>query len=101
MQKNSSTEKAREKISANLESPNFLKFFEACLTSFKNNQIDYRFLASLFGNILLAPLRPNVCRPNGFRANDVAPFFQRRKFMTSFAANRSNQKRKKDKATMT
>ncbi len=37
--KNETTTKAREKISTDLESLKFEKFFEVCLTKFKNNQI--------------------------------------------------------------
>jgi hypothetical protein len=36
---NSTTIKAREKISTDLESLEFLKNFDACLTKFKNNPI--------------------------------------------------------------
>ncbi len=46
---NSTTTKAREKISADLETLQFQKFFAVCLTKFKNKQIllykiSYRFL---------------------------------------------------------
>ena len=37
--KNSTTTKAREKISTDLESLEFEKNFDVCLTKFKNNQI--------------------------------------------------------------
>jgi hypothetical protein len=37
--KNSTTAKAREKISTDLESLEFYKFFDACFTKFKKNQI--------------------------------------------------------------
>jgi len=37
--KNSTTTKAREKISTDLESLEFEKFFDVGLTKFKNNQI--------------------------------------------------------------
>ncbi len=37
--KNSTITKAREKISSDLESLEFLKHFDACLTKLKNNQI--------------------------------------------------------------
>ncbi len=36
---NSTTSKATEKISADLESIEFKKFFDVCLTNFKDNQI--------------------------------------------------------------
>jgi hypothetical protein len=47
--KNSTTTKAREKISTDLESLEFQKFFDVCLTKFKNNlillyKIGHRFL---------------------------------------------------------
>jgi len=37
--KNSTTTKAREKNSTDMESLEFKTFFDACLTKFKNNQI--------------------------------------------------------------
>ncbi len=37
--KNSTTTKAREKISTDLESLEFQKYFDVCLMKFKNNQI--------------------------------------------------------------
>jgi hypothetical protein len=37
--KNSKTTKDREKISTDLESLEFYKFFDVCLTKFKNYQI--------------------------------------------------------------
>jgi hypothetical protein len=37
--KNSTTAKAREKISTDLESLELLQFFDVCLTKYKNNQI--------------------------------------------------------------
>jgi hypothetical protein len=37
--KNSTTTKAREKISTDLESLESYKIFDVCLTKFKNNQI--------------------------------------------------------------
>ncbi len=46
--KNSSTTKAREKISTDLESLEILEFFHACLTKFKNNQILLNKIAKLF-----------------------------------------------------
>jgi hypothetical protein len=36
---NSATTEAREKIGTDLESLEFSKFFDVCLTKFKNNQI--------------------------------------------------------------
>jgi len=36
---NSTTTKAREKTSTDLESLEFYKFFDVCLTKFKNNKI--------------------------------------------------------------
>jgi hypothetical protein len=47
--KNSTTIKAREKISTDLESLEFQNFFDVCVTKFKNNQvlpnnISHRFL---------------------------------------------------------
>jgi len=47
--KNSTTTKAREKISADLEFLEFYKFFDVCLTKFKSNhillnKISHRFL---------------------------------------------------------
>ena len=46
---NSATTEAREKISTDLEYLEFLKFFDECLTNFKNNiilpnKISHRFL---------------------------------------------------------
>jgi hypothetical protein len=49
--KNSTTTKAREKISMDLESLEFQAFFEVCLTKFQNNQILLNKMSHAYKNI--------------------------------------------------